>query len=64
MAATMRGGAAVTVPEEVERWLREATERTLTGSITLHFVGGELRTWERKETGRKARVLTAIEASS
>ena len=52
----------MTLPPEVERWLAEATERSLTGSVTLHFVGGELRTWERKETGRKDRQLTTTAA--
>lgn len=47
--------ATIDIPPEVERWLQEAAEKRLTGSITLHFVGGDLRTWERKETGRKER---------
>ena len=55
----------MTLPDEVERWIVEASERPLTGSITLHFVGGQLRTWERKETGReKGRIGERLTASA
>ena len=48
----------VTVPERVDQFVREAVKERLTGSVTLHFVAGEVRSWELRETGRDMRRLT------
>lgn len=40
------------VPERIDQFARDAVRERLTGSVTLHFVGGEVRSWEIRETGR------------
>lgn len=54
-AAPVRAAAPTSraLPAQVQRWLTDAVRDGLTGSVTLHFVGGDLRSWERKESGRR-----------
>jgi hypothetical protein len=46
------------VPQRVEEFVRVAVREHITGSVTLHFVSGALRSWELRETGRDQTRLT------
>lgn len=48
----------VALPPRVEDFVREVLRDRLNGSVTLHFVAGEIRSWELRETGRDTARLT------